>query len=386
MEALSLYELNRTIKESIDELYPMSVWVKSEISRITENRSGHCYLELVEKDPNNDEVIAKASASIWKNTYKMLAPYFAMETGTALSQGMTVLIKVKPVFHEAYSYSLNVTDIDPTYTIGDMSQKRKIVLARLKEESVFDMNRELTLNRAIRNIALVSSKTAAGYEDFVNQLNNQEVKFNYNVELFEAVMQGDLTENSIINALDSIISSKTKFDIVVIVRGGGAVSDLHWYDSYRLSYYCTQYPLPIITGIGHDRDISVLDMVAYTSLKTPTAAAQFIVNRSISTYNDLKNLIKEFSASVQSYIKNKQVELEMRKIDLKAAVSDLFVKKRHNLSMMEQFLDLSSPSVILKKGYSISLKDGKVARCKDLHKGDCIKTILFDGNVESIIK
>ena len=218
MEALSLYELNRTIKESIDELYPMSVWVKSEISRITENRSGHCYLELVEKDPNNDEVIAKASASIWKNTYKMLAPYFAMETGTALSQGMTVLIKVKPVFHEAYSYSLNVTDIDPTYTIGDMSQKRKIVLARLKEESVFDMNRELTLNRAIRNIALVSSKTAAGYEDFVNQLNNQEVKFNYNVELFEAVMQGDLTENSIINALDSIISSKTKFDIVVIVR------------------------------------------------------------------------------------------------------------------------------------------------------------------------
>ncbi|NCC99184.1 MAG: exodeoxyribonuclease VII large subunit [Bacteroidia bacterium] len=386
MEALSLYELNRTIKEAIDELYPMSVWVKAEISRITENRSGHCYLELVEKDSNNDEVIAKASASIWKNTYKMLAPYFAMETGTALSQGMTVLIKVKPVFHEVYSYSLNVTDIDPTYTIGDIAQKRKMVVARLKEEFVFDMNRELNLSRAIRNIALVSSKTAAGYEDFINQLNNQELKFNYNVELFEAVMQGDLTENSIINALDDIISSKTEFDIVVIVRGGGAVSDLHWYDSYRLSYYCTQYPLPIITGIGHDRDVSVLDMIAYTSLKTPTAAAQFIVNRSIFEYNQLKDLINDFSASVQSYIKNKQVELEMRKVDLKAAVSDLFVKKRHNLSMMEQFLDLSSPSVILKKGYSISLKDGKVARFKDLHKGDCIMTMLFDGSVESIVK
>lgn len=302
--ALSLSELNGKVKLVIKSALPDAYWVRAEIAELKENNSGHCYLELVEKGNKEDLIIAKAKAIIWAYSYRLLKAYFYSSTQRELSKGMSVLIKVIVEFHELYGFSLIVKDIDPSYTLGDLAIKKAQIIKQLKEEGVYEMNRELELPLVPQRIAVVSSQTAAGFEDFVTHLSTNQYGYQFRYTLFSATMQGNDTEHSIISALDRIHDYIYQFDVVVIIRGGGASSDLSSFDSYPLAYHITQFPLPILTGIGHEQDDSIVDMVAHTRLKTPTAVADFIVSKFNEFENILQGLQQELAQSGKDILDN----------------------------------------------------------------------------------
>jgi exodeoxyribonuclease VII large subunit len=274
-----LSELNLDIQSVIHEHFPEAIWIVAEISEIKVNSAGHCYLDLIEKDEKSDKTKARARATIWSFAFRMIKPYFESTTGYELKQGIKILINVKVEFHEIYGYSLNITDIDPTYTLGDIERKRQEIISRLQKEGVFNMNKELSLSPVPQKIAIISSETAAGYRDFVNQLENNPPGYVFYHCLFPAVIQGEQAEASIIESFERIFTHSDFFDAVVIIRGGGSKADLSTFDNYNIAYYITQFPIPILTGIGHEQDETIADMVAHTRLKTPTAAAEFLINR-----------------------------------------------------------------------------------------------------------
>jgi len=280
--SLSLSELNNSIGDALNASFPSPVWIKAEISEITINRSGHCYLGLVEMDENKKRVLASARGTIWANTFRMLKPYFEKTTGQSLSQGLTILFSASVNFHPVYGLSLNIRDIDPSYTLGDMAVKRQKILLRLKKDGVLEMNKELELPLVMQKIAVISSPTAAGLQDFIKQLENNTSNIHFYTKLFPALMQGNQTSPSIINALNHIFRYEDFFDVVVIIRGGGAQLDLTSFDDYELASNVAQFPVPVITGIGHDKDNTVIDLIANTQLKTPTAVAEFLISRAVS--------------------------------------------------------------------------------------------------------
>ena len=277
MKTITLYDLNSLVRQTIEIGLPKSYWVEAEISELREN-GGHCYLELIEKDKRYNTPIAKASARCWRQTWGMVKPYFENTTGQQLRAGMKVLIEVYAQFHEAYGFSWIISDIDPNYTLGDMARKRQEIIKRLKEEGVFDLNKQLDLPLFSQRIAVISSKSAAGYGDFANQLYGNQYGYYFEAELFAATMQGEDVERSIIKALNAINDRCDDFDCVVIIRGGGATSDMSGFDALELAENVANFPLPIITGIGHDRDECILDMVSHTRVKTPTAAAALLID------------------------------------------------------------------------------------------------------------
>lgn len=289
-ESLSLSQLNGMIKAAMQNSFSDSLWVVAEINDFRVNSSGHCYMELIEKAEKNDEIIAKIRATIWSFTFRMLAPYFETTTSYRLEAGLKVLIKVQPEFHEVYGLNLIVKDIDPGYTLGDLARKKQEILRKLQSEGVIDMNRMLSLPLVLQRIAVISSETAAGYGDFMDTLHNNSEGYYFRTELFSALVQGDKAADSIINALDRIYDKEDEFDLVVIIRGGGAQSDLECFNNYNLVYHITQFPLPVISGIGHERDETITDIVAHTSVKTPTAAAEFLID----ALADFDNLLSGF--------------------------------------------------------------------------------------------
>lgn len=294
IQKITLLELNKNIQETINAGFPDSIWVVAEISELKVNRNGHCYIELIEKDAISDHIIAKSRATIWAFTFRIIKPYFENVTGQQLVPGLKVLIKASIEFHELYGFSLNITDIDPNYTLGDLAQKRAEMLKRLEEEGVIDMNKELKFPGVPQRIAIISSETAAGYQDFINQLENNSYGYKFYHKLFPSVMQGLQTEESIIRSLEKIYEYENLFDIVVIIRGGGSQADLSCFNNYLLAANVAQYPMPVLTGIGHDKDESVVDIVAYKKLKTPTAVAEFIIEKTAGfeeTLIDLNNTI-----------------------------------------------------------------------------------------------
>ncbi|MCB9001866.1 MAG: exodeoxyribonuclease VII large subunit [Bacteroidales bacterium] len=297
---ITLLELNNLVKESINQNLSTSYWVIAEIAEIKEHSSGHCYLELVYKDKETENIKAKARATIWNYTYRMLKPYFETATGQSLVNGLTILVNVQVVFHEFFGYSLNILDIDPTYTIGEIELRRRETINKLIADGVYEMNKEVEIDDVPKRIAIISSENAAGYQDFRKQLSNNPYGYVFSVTLFPAIMQGDEAENSIINQLGNIYSQINNFDVVIIVRGGGSQTDLSCFDSYELASNVAQFPLPVITGIGHDKDTSVTDMVAHTSVKTPTAAAEFIIAR----FNDADTELYQVTEKISSIIKN----------------------------------------------------------------------------------
>ncbi|NQU87561.1 MAG: exodeoxyribonuclease VII large subunit [Mariniphaga sp.] len=287
---LLLSELNLLIRDSLIEAFPDTVWVVAEISELKENRSGHCYLELIEKNEEDDEITARVRATVWSYTFRMLKPYFETTTRQLFTSGIKVLIQATVEFHPAYGLSLNIKDIDPTYTVGDLVKRRVEIINRLKGEGVFDMNKELPLPEVPQKIAIISSATAAGYQDFINQLENNSYGFVFHIRLFEAFMQGAEAAQSIIKALEQIYNYEDFFDVVIIIRGGGAQADLSCFDNYELAVNITQFPLPVLTGIGHEKDDTIIDMVAHTRLKTPTAVAEFLISGANRFYEKLINL------------------------------------------------------------------------------------------------
>lgn len=406
---ISLYELNTLVREVISNSFNNRFWIRAEMSDVRYNQNGHCYLEFIEKDSNNRNIIAKARASIWANVFRLLKAYFESETGQAFSSGLKVLVQVSVEFHELYGYSLNVHDIDPTYTLGDQAKNRALIIKQLEEEGVLTLNKELSLTKIANRIAVISSPTAAGYEDFCNQLHINKDHFAFYTKLFPAIMQGERTEQSIISALDKIYENSDKFDVVVIIRGGGATSDLSSFDSYLLAANCAQFPLPIITGIGHERDDTVLDIVAHTRAKTPTAVAELLIkhiDESASELKEIQNniifqinrkLVEESSilnslATKYSYIikdrtKDQLNRLNMLSERLKNGTAKIIQQQKHILESTEQYLKLNSPENILKKGYTLTLLDKKIIKSmKNIKKGECITTFFSDGEIKSIIK
>ncbi len=289
-ESLSLSQLNLKIKSALQSAFSDQIWVVAEISELRLNSSGHCYLELIEKDADSDSILAKIKATIWSYTFRMLSPYFETTTGYRLSAGLKVLIRVQPDFHEVYGISLIIKDIDPSYTLGDLARKRQEILRKLKADGVIDMNKMVPFPMVPQRIAVISSETAAGYGDFMDTLVQNPQGFHFLTELFSAQVQGEKASESIINALERIYDRENDFDVVVIIRGGGAQSELDCFNNYDLVYHITQFPLPVISGIGHERDETITDLVAHTSVKTPTAVAEFL----IGAFNEFEGLIDSY--------------------------------------------------------------------------------------------
>lgn len=406
---LSLAELNALVRRSLQTCFPDALWVQAELSDVRANASGHCYLEFVQKDASGNSLAAKARGIIWAGTFARLKPYFERETGQAFVSGIKVLVKVTVGFHELYGYSLTVTDIDPTYTLGDMARRRREILERLKQEGVLTLNKELELPELAQRIAVISSPTAAGYGDFCKQLRDNAFGFVFYPCLFPAVMQGDKVEASVISALDRIYEKLDRWDAVVIIRGGGATSDLSGFDTYDLAVNCAQFPLPIITGIGHERDDTVIDMVAHTRVKTPTAAAEFLVNHTRVTAEKLEGLsqyiyqeaplrltrekerleswLMRIPSKVQMRLQREAFAQERLAKRMETALQARMQAEKHRIELWSQRVNAASPEVLLKRGYSITLKDGKaVTDVSALRPGDEVETRLAKGSFKSIVK
>ncbi len=298
MDSYSLLEFNQYIKQQLKSAIPEFYWVVAEINEIHVNSAGHCFMELIEKASHNEQIVAKARANIWAYHFRMLCPYFETMTGQRLSAGLKVMLQVGVEFHELYGMSLQVVDINPAFTVGDLAIQRQLVIQKLTEEGVIDMNRELELTLVPQRVAVISSETAAGYGDFIDQLHHNPYGYAFYHTLFQATMQGNDAEESIVFALDQIFEREEEFDVVVVIRGGGSQSDLNCFNSYRLACSLAQFPLPVITGIGHDRDETIADRVACVPLKTPTAVAEFLINRAISFDSALQELAQQLADTV----------------------------------------------------------------------------------------
>ena len=408
MESMSLYELGRLIRLTLREGLPDAYWVQAELSEVREAYNGHCYIELVQKAERGNTLLAKARGTIWANVYKMLKPYFESSTGQAFTAGIKVLLQVSVEYHEQYGLSLTVHDIDPTYTLGDMARRRKEILQQLEEEGVLTLNKELSMPMLPQRVAVISAAGAAGYGDFCDQLLGNPYGFVFYPKLFPAVMQGDRVEETIIAALDSIAASREMWDVVVIIRGGGATSDLSGFDTYALAANCAQFPLPIITGIGHERDDTVLDMVAHTRVKTPTAAAEYLVASLVDAATMLDGLTNSLVTGITNRLhrEEKRVEqiaqclpalfsvlhanglhrIEQLEVRMTTALQKTLVAQRHWLELMEKVIEGASPMQILQRGYSITRCEGRVVRnAADLPEGTVLTTTLADGEVKSTI-
>ncbi|MBF1547622.1 MAG: exodeoxyribonuclease VII large subunit [Prevotella salivae] len=430
MKALSLFELNNLVREVISTAFDNEYWVEAELSELREVR-GHCYMELIQKELFSNTPVAKASAKCWKNKWQILRPKFEKVSGQHLHAGLKVMLKVYPDFHEAYGFSWIVTDINPEFTMGDMARKRLEIVKQLQAEGIFDLQKELELPLFAQRIAVISSANAAGYGDFCHQLNDNSYGLKFYTRLFPAVMQGEEIEQSVIAALNKINQRMDDFDVVVIIRGGGATSDMSGFDTLSLSENVANFPLPVITGIGHDRDESVLDMVSHTRVKTPTAAAAFLVDHLEEVYERvldaqtelltsvrhrmemekaqlqhlgekipmLFSLYKErqetmldhwfqaLTTAIQTHLVQETHRLEQLKRGIKPSIEQQMMRENYHLSLLSQRVKSLDPTLLLHRGYSMTMLNGRIVKDKSLLKsGDEIETILENGTIQSIIK
>lgn len=350
----SLFELQRQVKNSLEEIFSGPVWVKAEISEMTVNRSGHCYLDLVETEQGSDTVIARCRATIWSYTFRMLRPYFETTTGQSFSEGLNVLLQAKVEYHEVYGFSLNIRDIDPVYTLGDLARQRREIIRRLEEDGILEMNKELVLPLVPQRIAIISSPTAAGLQDFLDQLHQNQHQFIFYSKLFPAVMQGNEAARSIMAALEQIYHYENWFDAVVIIRGGGAQLDLACFDQYELAAHVAQFPLPVITGIGHDKDDTVVDMVAHTKMKTPTAVAEFLISGALRFSQELNELEKNFTELVTDQLEENKNRLNDAADQLNILVNQLIVAQQNRLNIAR--IQLANRTEVFLKNQETELK------------------------------
>ncbi|MBQ8059305.1 MAG: exodeoxyribonuclease VII large subunit [Prevotella sp.] len=427
---LSLSELNALVKDAVEYTLPDAYWVRAEVASVHESR-GHCYMELTETIDGNGRggtLVAQARACCWAGTWMRLSPKFQSVTGERLHAGMSVLLCVSASFHVLYGFSWIVTDIDPTFTMGDMARRRQEIIRKLKADGVYDLNKQLHIPMFCKRIAVVSSATAAGYGDFVNQLENNDYGFKFETKLFPAVMQGEQLERSIIAALEEVYlegqrdgNTDYAFDTVVIIRGGGSTTDLSGFDSLALAENIANYPLPVITGIGHTRDESVADLVACKALKTPTAVAAFLIDNLAQTAECIDNAATRMAKAVSTRMQTEQMRLDrieqyisnafaIRKEREERRIADytsrmnvaiyrqlthernrvetityrlpmlikaLIQGETHRLQMAEQRTEALNPVNILKRGYSITLHKGHAVKDASQLKKDDMVTVMF---------
>ena len=363
---------------------PDRYWVRAEIASMSVR--GHCYMELVEKSENGI-LAAKMRATCWNNVYALLSAYFTQETGQSLHVGLQVLLEVSVEYHAVYGLSLNVWNIDPTYTLGDLAKQRQATIRQLTEDGVMELQRALVVPTLPRRVAVISSADAAGYGDFCDQLKHNRYGFEFFVQLYPAVVQGDTAPKSIVDALSAIAEQEEEWDVVVIIRGGGASTDLSCFDDYILASHCAQFPLPIVAGIGHTRDVSVVDMVVHTSVKTPTAAAEWLVQHvalQIERLAELDIRIHRATQGVVNRERNRLVGYQQRMI---SAVYQALAREKNRLNLWGKTIDLHSPERIFKMGYSLTTVNGKVVRtAQEVMKGDVLETHTHNGVIQSVVQ
>ena len=407
--AYTLYELNRMVRQAVEARIDDEYWVQAELSEVHQNRNGHCYVEFVQRDEASGTLVAKARGTIWSNVYRLLAPYFEEVTGHPFTAGIRVQVLVQVQFHELYGYSLSINDIDPTYTLGDLLRHRKQILDQLEREGVLTLNKELTMPLLPQHVAVISSATAAGYGDFCHQLTDNRQGYYFHVELFPAIMQGNQVEESVLRALDAIMERQAEFDVVVIIRGGGAVSDLTGFDTYLLASACAQFPLPVITGIGHERDDTVIDAVAHTRVKTPTAAAQYLIGRMDEAALHLDELSQRLRSAVEQRLIHEHLLLEtlrnripqllyQRMAAARQRINSLqeqlqySVRQRqkseaHRLALLKQRVADASPQRLLALGYTLTLKEGRfIKEASQLSPGDLVEVRFRQGKAKAQVE
>ena len=405
-ESITLYDLQRMVRGSLESRFHDPLWISAEISELKLNRSGHCYLNLVEKGATDGAPRAEARAVIWRTTYLSIASMFEASTGSPLRAGLSVLIRVVVSYHEIYGFSLQIIDLDPSFTLGDVERRRRETIARLEADGVWDMNRELQLPHPTLRIAIISSATAAGYQDFMREL--QRTFYRFRVTLFESLMQGESAEHSVICALEDIAEREEEFDAVAIIRGGGSTSDLALFDSYRIASHVAQFPLPVITGIGHDKDISVVDMVAHTSCKTPTAVATLFAELADSDMLHIETMATELHNIVERRLNNETLRIYRFSSDITRLVSEQFSEHQHRLQMAKtQIYELAkllihNQSMRLDKAFDIATSysidnilqlgfavlrhgDNAIRSISEVIIGDDIDVELADGRVRAEI-
>ena len=405
----TLYSLNNMVRNILGETLSARYWVTGELSEVRETSAGHCYIELVQRDEAANGLVAKARGTVWARIYSLLKPYFLEQTGQPFSAGLKVLLQVKVGFHELYGYTLEVCDIEPAYTVGDLARQRQAVIRRLADEGVINLNKELAFPRLPQRIAVISSSTAAGYGDFCDQLARNRYGFVFYPHLFPSPMQGSGVEQGIISALDSIAANIDMWDVVIIIRGGGATSELSCFDTYDLANNCAQFPLPIITGIGHQRDESVLDIVAHTRAKTPTAAAELLIHAMLEQSIFVGNMMQGIADAVARRMESEQQRVHslLNRLPLSAALfmqgqkarmqsyvrllgssAAMFVKEQqHRFDVWQGILDAAAPERILSLGYSITRINGKAVRSPDdVAPGDEVVTTVAGGEFTSTVE
>ena len=414
---ISLSQLQQRIKGVIEQSLPLPVWVTAEISELKVNYSGHCYMELVEKanaggkqtsgkSQSSSIPKAQARAVIWRSQYSMISAYFEAETGSKLTAGMSILAKVLVTYHEMYGLSLQITDIDASYTLGEVERQRQLTIKQLQADGVWDMNRETEMPMLVQRLAVVSSVSAAGYRDFCNELKSGGYAFS--VELFEAVMQGQAAEESVCAALEQIAQRQDKFDAVVVIRGGGSTSDLSCFNSYKLCSYVAQFPLAIITGIGHDKDTSVADMVAHTPLKTPTAVAGWLTERMARIDGWLEDSLHQLHSFATSRTQHQLIELERARAEIgreiarvverartrlelslgaiSMATEQLIQRQRSRLELALGVIEARSPEQILKMGFAIVRQKGRaLLSTSEVRQSEPVEIELPDGKIRAQI-
>lgn len=406
---ITLVELQRRIKMTLSEQFALPVWVSAEVADLKVNYSGHCYLELIEKDHKSENGVptAQVRAVIWRSSYSRIAAYFEAETGQRLAPGIRILAQVLISYHELYGLSLQITDIDSAYTLGEMEQQRQKTIARLQEEGVWEMNREVPMPLLVQRLAVVSSAQAAGYQDFCKELGRSGYRFD--LTLFDAVMQGTAAEESILMALGRVAERQEEFDAVVIVRGGGSTTDLNCFNAYRLSSHVAQFPLPVLTGIGHDKDQSAVDMVAHLPLKTPTAVAGWLVERMSSIEGWLEGAAQQLHDITTTRMREAELRLEQQlgdvrrltmertiqeKLRLEAAerllperIETLLRFEQQRLERAEEVVESRSPQQILKLGFAILRGEERAIRTtEELKQHTRLKVELSDGTIEINLK
>ena len=406
-QSLTLLDLQRMVRATLESRFRDPLWISAEISELKVNRSGHCYLNLVEKGATDGAPRAEARAVIWKSAYLPMASMFEAATGATLRAGLRVLVRVVVTYHEIYGFSLQIIDIDPRYTLGEIERRRRETIARLQQDGVWDMNRELELPRPTLRIAIVSSDTAAGYQDFMNELGRSTYRFQ--TTLFRSLMQGDAAEESIVAALTEIAQRDEDFDVVAIIRGGGSTSDLALFDSYLIASYVAQFPLPIFSGIGHDKDVSVVDMVAHTSLKTPTAVAMKLVEMADYEMTLVENFATEIAHNVEDmlhgeelrlythgvnisreatrHISNHEKRIELLKDGLLSRVEYMISTEEQRLNAAERTLQSYSLDNILRLGFAVARnQEGVLKSIANTRIGESVDIELLDGVVGAEIK
>lgn len=406
------------------------VWITAELSDVR-TAGGHCYMELIEKDEATGQVVAKMRAMIWSNTYRQLQGKFLDGTGSVIRSGLKVMVCGSATHHNVFGLAFSINDIDPTYTLGDLERQRREILEQLRKEGVLDRNRSLPFPEVAQRIAVVSAEGAAGFGDFMDHLQNSPEGFVFYPLLVPAVMQGERTAGSVCAALDFIESTLDFWDCAVIIRGGGSTTDMHGFDNLELARRVACFPLPVVVGIGHERDRNVLDEIACRRCKTPTAVADFLVECCRKAWGETENAVREIAGYVSDRMQGERLRLanienllpakvnaavmkqenvlgevrrrveraaerklsssssavEMARMRLGELLKGIVERPRLKLERLEDMLRVLSPDNTLRRGYSITRKEGKaVYDAATLMKGDRVVTQFFEGERESVIE